>query len=414
VNTIFASPGPEICRVLDAVPGLVDRTFPVSGSFRAALPGDVAELSRLLTSGRGERKLSYLGRPNLLSAYLRCFMPWNLYRLCRLLPSLDISLSPGSSVIDFGTGPLTLVLALWISRPELRALPLEFCCVDRGAAVLEAGKKIFSALAEFCPPDGGGACPWRIRTVRGSAGVRGLLPPGGGKAAGFRPALRRGGAASLVCAVNVFNEMYGDTHRPEEMRRYAEYSAGFLTGFSGASGSVLVVEPGVPRSGEFISALRSALIEKGRVPLSPCPHAGTCPFPGGKGAAGRRGGPGKGRWCHFAFDTKDAPRELRRLSAAAGLPKERAVLSFLFAGPQEAGLCPPQPAIRVISDAFPLNRGPYGRYGCSGQGLVLVEGNRSAVEKIPSGALLSAADCAAPKTPLRDPKSGALLVTLLS
>ncbi|MDR1587966.1 MAG: rRNA methyltransferase [Treponema sp.] len=422
MTALFDSPGPDIRRIPDGIPGLINKTFPLPERFRAALPADVAELSRLFTSGRGERKLSYLARPNLLSAYLRFFLPWNLYRLCRLLPSLDIPLSPGGAVVDLGAGPLTLAAALWISRPEFRVLPLEFCCIDRSAAVLEAGKKFFSALAEFCPPEGGGKCPWKIKTLRGSVGVKGVLLPGG-RAADFKHGLCKGGPAALVCAVNVFNEMYGDVYRPEELRRYAEHSAGFLCGLSGVSGSVLVVEPGVPRSGEFISALRSALIEKGRVPLSPCPHAGACPFPGGKGAADgkggaggrRRGGAGKGRWCHFAFDTKDAPGELSRLSVAAGLPKERAVLSFLFAGQPADGAGRQSPSIRVISDAFPLNDGSYGRYGCSGQGLALVTGNRGAVEKTGSGALLSAIDCAISEAPARrDPRSGALLVKLFS
>ncbi|MDR1318940.1 MAG: small ribosomal subunit Rsm22 family protein [Treponema sp.] len=414
---LFVSPGPEIRRILDGVPDLVNKTFPLPGRFRAALPADVAELSRLLTGGRGERKLSYLGRPNLLSAYLRYFLPWNLYRLCRLLPSLDLSLSPDDTVIDLGSGPLTLVSALWISRPEFRSLPLEFYCVDRTGAVLEAGEKFFSALAKICPADSG-ICPWKIKTLRGSIGASGVLLSAEGKAPFLKFRAHNERPPALICAVNVFTENYGNIHNREGLRRYAEHSAGLLAGLSGASGSVLVVEPGVPRSGEFVSALRSAVIEKGLVSLSPCPHADPCPFPGGKnGADGNgRGGTGKGRWCHFAFDTEDAPRELHHLSAAAGLPKERAVLSFLFAGPEEAGGRERQrEAVRVISDAFPLNRGPYGRYGCSGRGLALVVGSRSIVEKTGSGALLSAGDCTLTKEPeQRDSKSGALVFELVS
>ena len=78
---LFALLPPETRRLMDGIPALIEKTFPLPGRFRSALPSDVAELSRLLTSGRGERGLSYLGRPNLLSAYLRYFLPWNLYRL---------------------------------------------------------------------------------------------------------------------------------------------------------------------------------------------------------------------------------------------------------------------------------------------------------------------------------------------
>ena len=42
---------------------------------------------------------------------------------------------------------------------------------------------------------------------------------------------------------------------------------------------------------------------------------------------GKRGG----KWCNFAFSTDDAPASLKKLSEAAHLPKERAVLSFVLA-----------------------------------------------------------------------------------
>jgi hypothetical protein len=131
-------------------------------------------------------------------------------------------------------------------------------------------------------------------------------------------------------------------------------------------------------------------------------------------------GPGKSsaKWCHFAFETEDAPQALHRLSAAAGIPKERAALSFLLAGamsnpqnstkknpapPPEAGEIVP---VRIISDPFPIPSG-YGRYGCSGLGAILVEGTKQAMEKQPSGALLRLAR----KLPeRRDPKSGALIM----
>jgi hypothetical protein len=191
----------------------------------------------------------------------------------------------------------------------------------------------------------------------------------------------------------------------------------------------LVVEPGVPRWGEFISSLRDALIEKGRFARSPCPHGEACPFPGGSSKAGKK------RWCHFAFDTEDAPPALPKLSAAAGIPKERAVLSFLFAWPRavpracpRADPLPPAKAelhgkpgpekdpqaqpesfpARIVTDAFPLPQAQFGRYGCSEQGLVLVTGKKPEIEKLSSGTLINALPA---KPSQRDAKSGALVVT---
>jgi hypothetical protein len=346
---LFPPLSPESRRILDGLFPLLDKNFPIPQRFRQALPHDVAELSLLLTAQRGSRRTSYLGQPKLLSAYLRYFLPWNLYRLCRLLPSLPLSLSDGDTVIDLGSGPLTLPAALWISRPGLRDRALEFRCVDRAAPALEAGKRFFAALS-------GGASPWTIRAVKNAAGP-GLGPP-----------------ARLITAVNFFNELYEDLPYGDSagLRRFSERQARLLGSLAAEEGALLVMEPGTPRSGEFIAALRAALLDRGRMPAAPCPHAGPCPCPGGRNAAARPGG--KGRWCHFAFDTRDAPPALLKLSAAAGIPKDRAVLSFLYCGPaarsaagpgDSAGTVPPL-SLRIISDAFPVSGGTgaaFGRYG---------------------------------------------------
>jgi hypothetical protein len=138
----------ESRKILDSIPTLINKTFPVPQRFRRQLPSNIAELSCLLTNRRGERSLSYLGRPQFLSAYLHYFLPWNLYRLCILLDGINLTLSSGDTITDLGCGPFTFTSALWIARPELRNIPLEFNCIDRSAPVLEAGKKYFDALTE--------------------------------------------------------------------------------------------------------------------------------------------------------------------------------------------------------------------------------------------------------------------------
>ncbi|MDR0494860.1 MAG: rRNA methyltransferase [Treponema sp.] len=395
--TLFTPLAPETRRLLDGIPALIDKCFLLPGRFRSKLPADVAELSRLLTSGRGERGLSYLGRPPLLSAYLRFFLPWNLYRLCRLLPNLDINFAAHDRVTDLGCGPLTFAAALWICRPDLRHLPLEFHCIDRSSPALDAGKKFFAALA-------GDNSPWKIRAVKSELNAA------------------RKQAAALVCAVNVFNEMYGDISRnnTDAMRRSAEKSARLLENHADTSSAILVIEPGFPRCGEFISLLREVLGERDRRPLSPCIHDTACPFPGGQNIRS------KNRWCHFVFETEDAPPALHHLSAAAGLPKERAVLSFLFtssnAGQMRTESPPPAPRrktpknsiavpnlaagrARVISDAFLLPYNRYGRYGCSRQGLILLSGEKTVIERTASGSLVNIII----KNNERDAKSGALI-----
>jgi hypothetical protein len=298
-------------------------------------------------------------------------------------------------VIDLGSGPLTLPLALWLFRPELRRTPLEFRCLDRTAPALDAGRRLFAALA-------GEDSPWIIRTIHAPLGASVKGPP-----------------AALVTAINLYNEVFWDIPHSDRrsLEELAEKEGRRLLALAFPAGSILVVEPGVPRSGEFIAALRDALLRAGRPPRSPCPHAGACPFPGGKAPSGS-GEPRK--WCHFAFDTDAAPPALRELSAAAGLPKDRGVLSFLLAGPPAEAVPPssasrhdaPEPlAVRILSDAFPLGgndgRSRYGRYGCSARGMALAAGGKAELEALDAGTL---AWFELPREERRDPKTGALVV----
>ncbi|WP_010257751.1 small ribosomal subunit Rsm22 family protein [Treponema primitia] len=397
METLFPPLDPEIRRQVDSIPALVDQVLPIPKRFRSGLSRDVAELSRLLTSGRGERNDSYLNEAPLLSAYLRYFLPWNVYRLARLFPSLSLPLSAGDALTDLGSGPLTLPIALWISRPDLRQLPLEFRCLDRSGPALEAGKKIFAALTGSNTAANTG-CPWTIKTIRASLG---------------EPV--RFSKAKLLTAVNLFNELFWKLPGVSALSSFAEKQARILSSLTLESGSILALEPGVPRCGEFISLLRASLSAKGRLPLAPCPHAGPCPLPGIPAAASRSE-KADTKWCHFAFTTTDAPAALHRLSEEARIPKERAVLSFLLAGPVNAAAASaPEPVhsdslpVRVISDPFPLTGTLYGRYGCSARGLVLVSGKRGGVETLESGTQVTLTATTPEK---RDGKSGALVLGL--
>jgi ribosomal protein RSM22 (predicted rRNA methylase) len=378
--------------MIDSIPSLIDKTFPIPGRFKNTLPSSVAELSRLLTNKRGSRSLSYLTRPNFLSAYLHYFLPWNLYRLCLLLPSLNLKLQAGSLITDFGSGPLTFTSALWIARPDLRQLPLEFNCIDRSGPALEAGKKFFT---ELCESSNCKNIPWKINLIKEDVDIRQVK------------GTKKRKQAALVCAVNMFNEIYENLshNNSEGLRQIANNAALMMHKEAAADASILIVEPGVPQSGKFISVLRSALIELGHPPASPCTHTETCPLINGptKMIKGRNWIDTKKRWCHFAFDTAGAPKELRRLSAAAKLPKERLVYSFLFTGLPAAK----KGEARVISDAFPLPNNFYGRYGCSAKGLILVTGEKNRIEKAVSGSLVL--DSAAGQY---DEKSGAQISAL--
>jgi hypothetical protein len=391
------------------------------------LRGDIRGLWEELTSDRESRSAEYLGTAPALSAYLRYFLPWNVFRLASLLGNADFCLPDGAVVIDIGSGPLTLPIALWIARPELRELPLTFYCVDRTERVLEAGLAIFETL---CMRVGGRLPPWRIETRKDYFGSP--LPE----------------RAHLLTAANVFNEFFWKGKG--SLGERALDTARTLLGYLRENGSLFVMEPGDPRSGAFISALRAALIAEGAPPLGPCPHAFSCPMPGifrhllpPEETRTVKGDPNvapsrfvlqpvampkkrdKFPWCHFGLDALKAPAWLAALSEEAGLPKEKAVLSYLWAA---RGIAPrasagiPDPLkgqagdrrakaakgvlVRVISEPFALSDGSSGQYACSSHGYTLLKRPRGE-EAFGSGDLL---EVNSPPLQRNDEKSGAIIL----
>jgi hypothetical protein len=421
------SPSSESVAALAALEGVLDEAMPLQAKHRAALRGDIRKLWEELTSDRETRTAEYLGSPSALSAYLRYFLPWNVFRLTALLANADFCLPDHAVIVDIGSGPLTLPIALWIARPELREVPLSIYCVDRVERVLEAGINIFQTL---CMRVDGRLPPWRIETRKDSFGSP--LPE----------------RAHLLTAANVFNEFFWKDKR--NLGERALNTARTLLSYLKENGSLFVMEPGDPRSGAFISALRAALLAEGAPPLGPCPHSLSCPMPGifrhllppeetrtvkddPNAAPSRYVLPpvvmpkkrDKFPWCHFGVDALKAPRWLEALSEEAGLPKERAVLSYLWAARGAVTRTPvgiPDPLrssererkaraghgilVRVISESFALPDGSTGQYACSSIGYTLLKRPRGE-EPFGSGSLLEVTS-----SPLQrnDEKSGATIL----
>ena len=84
----------------------IKAAFPVPRNHKSDLPYAVRDLSRLLTQERGALHQSYWSAPRFVAAYTHFFLPWNLYRLSWLLPSLRLSLPAHGHVVDLGSGPL--------------------------------------------------------------------------------------------------------------------------------------------------------------------------------------------------------------------------------------------------------------------------------------------------------------------
>jgi|GEM_PF-361335 hypothetical protein len=421
------SPSSESIAALAALEGVLDEAAPLQSKHRASLKGDIRKLWEELTSDRESRSADYLGSPPALSAYLRYFLPWNAFRLAALLTNADFCLPDNAVIVDMGSGPLTFPIALWIARPELREVPLTIYCVDRVERVLEAGINIFQTL---CMRAGGRLPPWRLETRKETFGSP--LPE----------------RAHLLAAANVFNEFFWKDRR--NLGERALDTARTLLSYLRENGSLFVMEPGDPRSGAFISALRAALLAEGAPPLGPCPHALSCPMPGifrhllpPEETRTKKSDPNvapsrfvlppvvmpkkrdKFPWCHFGVDAIKAPAWLEALSEEAGLPKERAVLSYLWAARgtfarNPAGIPDPVDStdrerrarvgrgilVRVVSESFALPDGSTGQYACSSLGYTMLKRPRGE-ESFGSGDLLEVTS-SPPKR--NDEKSGAVIL----
>ena len=392
----------SLIKALALLPGIFDESIPISYRQRKDLRRTIRSLWEDLTSEKEHRTSEYLSSPAYSSSYIRYFLPWNIIRLSSVFSQLPISLEQGSTIADIGSGPLTLPISLYISRPELRTKALTIYCTDKTERILKQGLVIFEQL---CVRLSGNIPPWKIIPLRQSFGT--YLPE----------------KVDLLTAANVFNEFFWKGKEPLAER--AAGTARLLRNHVKENGRIFLLEPGDPRSGSFIASVRSALLSSGAEILAPCPHSLACPMPGmfrSDESRVEHGTPAlvmpkrreKYPWCHFTIPATAAPHWLRSLSEDAGLPKEKLVFSFLFAAltttnskPNEVMLLPP--SVRIVSEAFYLPGGRTGRYACSSRGYSLIRYDSTA-QVLSSGDLIPLVESSKPPQEL-DEKSGAIILS---
>lgn len=348
----------DATKVLENFDSILQDVRPLNARQLENLPDDIRELSRQLTDERNTRRMGYMNSTEELSAYIRYFMWWNLVRFTRVFASQkesDFDLKDGDYCLDLGSGPLTVVIALWLSRPELRNKRLTFYCVDLSLSTLSLGEDIYLSVASRTPPSNERANPtWNIIRIKGSVGV---------------PIKNK---AAFISAANMFNEIRESVQqRPVDL---ADEHIKTLLNYATENASMFIAEPGMPVAAYFVSLMRIRFLQNKFTVFSPCTHEKRCPM---SGLHARYGGSAK--WCNFSFQTKDAPKRLLQLSKDAGLPKERAVISFVFAGRrrkmQRTEKTLPKSnelILRIASDPLWLPGNRQGFYACSAIGLVLL------------------------------------------
>ncbi len=381
-KSLFGKLDEKAITILQHFDALTQSVKPLNSKHIANLPDTIRELSHLLTDQRSDRRIGYMNNPSYLSAYTRYFMWWNLFRLTSLFSGFPDDafsfLEDGSYCLDAGSGPLTVPIALLLSRPELRSKKLNWYCMDLSQTALSFGEELFLAVSASLDCE-----PWTIIRIRDSVGKK-LKNP-----------------VQLCTCANMFNEMYWGSSKPLE-ESAKKYTSLLLPYMSNEPHAIIIIEPGIPRTSRFISLTRDALIRKKYTVTSPCPHEKSCPMDGKRG----------GKWCHFVLSTDDAPKKLHSLSKDAKLPKERAAFSFVFAHKHIAGIQEQKKdsfLLRIASDPISIPYKGTARYACSEAGLTLVFEKEQAYN---SGDLISLPHLSlTQKRALpRDQKTGAVIV----
>lgn len=251
IDRLFPYITEENAAELERFGNIIKKVWPLKAKHRDHLKYDIRDMSRGLTSERDKRRKDYMTDAKFLSPYICYFLPWNLYRMSRLFTGLELDIPDGAHIADIGSGPLTAVIALWMSRPHLRERKLNFTCMDLSPKSMQAGLALFKALA-------GDNSPWRIKTVK----------------AMFTDRINK--KCDLIIAANAFNELdwSGRTARPQ-----AEKLTKHLISSTTESGRILLIETGVRLTGRIIAEMRAQMIEQGFTPLprvrtqanAPCP-----------------------------------------------------------------------------------------------------------------------------------------------
>lgn len=410
IQSLFAeaSVPKDAQKIIEDFDSIIQGIRPLNSRQLQQLPENIRSLSHQMTDDRSSRRLGYMNENIQLSAYVRYFTWWNLVRLTRLFSNLPATSFPQGDCIclDLGSGPLTVVTALYLARPELRSRHLTWYCLDVSANSMALGEEIYlSVCAKLNSQNTDSSFePWQIIRIKGSFG-----------------AFMKQKAGFITCA-NLLNELNQGNDMPPEFQVKKYYEQ--LKAYAAEDARFLIVEPGVPKSSRTLSLLRERFIKDGAKLVAPCPHYEECPMSGFKAYTGS-----KHKWCNFAFSTESAPKKLLKLSTSAKLPKERATLSFISIVNGTAGqiddapeALPQTQSVRIISDSLRLPNYMQGFYGCSENGLVLVtlpDSNNTRLPKPPfvpkSGDLLQIDTGVKKITPdslPKDEKSGAIIFKL--
>lgn len=364
------------------------------------LAGEVQALSHALTRSRSSTvRQDYLALDLTRAAYCAHFLPWNV---CRLLlmwsqsapewlkpisplsqprpealvgpkgaPDTHPAATPDSNdaipatatkpsitVEDWGAGPATAMLALWVSGATDRA-NITYHPIERQGAMLDWGLKILADLKADR------AC--RIRTRVGA--IEFDHPDADDDA--FVAETNSKSRADLLIVSQAYNEWLPPRGRSDQAARAF---ARLATRSVKPGGEIMVMEPANRIASWGVMTLREVLLASGHKVLAPCTHDRPCPLLSNRLKT----------WCHFRINVEPHPDHapLIRLS---NMPRTHLSFSYLrcqtaanpgatFASPavltdetESLPTAPRRATARILSDPIRLDDGT-GVYACGHHG----------------------------------------------
>ncbi len=346
-SPLFARPDEFTQSALIAIGEVIEETMNQSAQQKTDLKYAIKDLSAILTNERTELVKPYWTSSRLIAAYTSFFMPWNLVRLTQLFPYLELpEVEDDDYVVDIGSGTLTAILALWMSRPDYREKKLTIIATDVATKPMEIGKEIFFDLATKLDIK----VKWNIilekrhtlQTVKNNG-------------------LNVDKKPKLLISANVLNELETKQHmqRKELNEFFFEYTEN-VKDFLDDEGAYLAVEPGTRQGGRIISALRSQALINELYPYAPCPHHKDCAITSNYKL---------NTWCHMQCPSY-SPTWLKEVSRAAQMERNDLNLSFVFLKPENLGEY--TNVGRVISNSFFVPELGKCRYLCTDRGTALL------------------------------------------
>ena len=228
-------------ELLENFDRVVQGVRPLNSKQLQKLPENIKALSHQLTDQRSERRLGYMNESVQLSSYVRYYTWWNLVRLTKLFSNLPAASFPNKECIclDIGSGPLTLVISLWLSRPELRELNLTWYCLDVSSNSMALGEDVYLSIVAQT-----GGTPWKIVRVKGSFGTGTFIKE----------------KADFITCANMFNELDQASDMPPEFQSKKYYDQ--LCSYKNDDCKFLLIEPGVPNRHEHFVFCETDLLKK--------------------------------------------------------------------------------------------------------------------------------------------------------